>query len=261
MLITTCMYREENMILDVFSYTSAGGRSHNEDTIAYRTENGHGLFVLADGLGGHSRGEVASECVAGVMLNDWSPDSVDSGEGDKELSRLDWLCNKFREANRAVLDLQKKQGRVMKSTAVALAIDDNKACWAHAGDSRLYYIRQGRINHITWDHSVAFKKWRAGEITRWQINTDEDQSALLRTLGSEDRSEPEPGPSNVEIAPGDAFMLCSDGVWEYLHDTEVLVDYLKSLQASDWGTRLLMRVMDRIDGTNDNLSIITILVE
>ena len=56
-------------------------------------------------------------------------------------------------------------------------------------------------------------------------------------------------------------MLCSDGVWEYLHDTEVLVDYLKSLQASDWGTRLLMRVMDRIDGTNDNLSIITILVE
>ena len=174
----------------------------------------------------------------------------------KNLNALIDAANKREEEH-----LQKEQGRVMKSTAVALAIDDDKACWAHAGDSRLYYIRQGRINHITWDHSVAFKKWRAGEITRWQINTDEDQSALLRTLGSEDRSEPEAGPANVEIAPGDAFMLCSDGVWEYLHDTEVLVDYLKSLQASDWGTRLLMRVMDRIDGTNDNLSIITILVE
>ena len=249
------------MELDVFSYTNAGGRSHNEDMIAYRTEDGHGLFVVADGLGGHSRGEDASECVASVMLSDWSPDSAEDRGDKRELSRMDWLCNKFREANQAVLDLQKEQGRVMKSTAVSLAIDENRACWAHVGDSRLYFIRQGRINHITRDHSVAFKKWLAGEITRWQINTDEDQSALLRTLGSEDRNEPEPGPSNVEITHGDAFMLCSDGVWEYLHDTEVLVDYLKSLQASDWGTRLLMRVLDRIAGTNDNLSIITLLVE
>ena len=137
------MYGEEYIMLDVFSYTSAGGRSHNEDTIAYRTENGHGLFVVADGLGGHSRGEVASGCVARVMLNDWSPDPADSGEEGREFSRRDWLCNKFREANRAVLDLQKEHGRVMKSTAVALAIDDDKACWAHAGDSRLYYIECG----------------------------------------------------------------------------------------------------------------------
>ena len=66
MLKTICRYGEENMMLDVFSYTSAGGRSHNEDTIAYRTENGHGLFVVADGLGGHA--QTASAGKAGQDL-------------------------------------------------------------------------------------------------------------------------------------------------------------------------------------------------
>lgn len=249
------------MNLDVFSYTEAGGRNHNEDTIAYKTENGCGLFLVADGLGGHSLGEVASERVAQVLFRDWSPGFIEpETQGDVQGSRIEWLCAKIREANSSILDLQKERGRSMKSTAVALAVDGDQACWAHVGDSRLYYIRQGRINHITRDHSVAFKKFLAGEITRWQINTDEDQSSLLRTLGSPDRWEPETGAVRGGLSKGDAFMLCSDGVWEFLHDTEVLVDHLKSRNAEEWGTKLLMRVMDRIDGTNDNLSIITILI-
>lgn len=249
------------MRMDVFSYTYAGGRSHNEDTVAYQTEDGCGLFLVADGLGGHARGEVASECVAQVVFKDWPSFT---GQKDNEAasdSRQQWLYNRLIESNDAILKLQKEQGHIMKSTAVVLAIDGNKACWAHVGDSRLYYIRQDRINHITRDHSVAFKKYLAGDITRWQINTDDDQSVLLRTLGSTDRYEPEMGHTNLELTSGDAFMLCSDGVWEYLHDMEVLIDYLKSRNANDWGTYLLMRVMDRISDDNDNLSLITIFIE
>lgn len=249
------------MKIDVYSYTDAGGRDHNEDTISCKTKDGSGLFLVADGLGGHAKGELASRCAAQVMFADWEPYMEQEGEDSAPKNRLQWLCDKLIESNNAILKMQKEQGCIMKSTAVVLAIDNNTACWAHVGDSRLYYIRQGRINHITRDHSVAFKKYLNGEISRWQINTDYDQSVLLRTLGNADRHEPETGRSITKLTSGDAFMLCSDGVWEYLHDTEVLVDYLKSQNAEEWGTYLLMRVMDRIDSDNDNLSIITVIVE
>lgn len=246
------------MVLDVFSFTTKGGRGHNEDSAACRTKNEHGLFLVADGLGGHAYGEVASGCVAEVLFDGWEA-SLGPQEQQK-LQRPQWLSEKMTEANEAILVRQRESGSNMKSTAVALAVDKDKACWTHVGDSRLYFISHGKIRHITDDHSVAFKKYQAGTITRWQINTDEDQSRLLRTLGSPDRYEPTPGPDPVVLSAGDAFLLCSDGIWEYLHDLEVLVDYLKSRTAQDWGDYLLKRVMDRVDGNNDNLSLITLII-
>lgn len=242
------------MVLDVFCFTAQGGRKNNEDSAASRVMNGHGLFLVADGLGGHALGEVASGCAAEVMFEGW-----EASLQKQDISRPKWLADKFMEANKAIIDMQKSRASNMKSTAVALAIDGDKACWTHVGDSRLYYITRSEIAHITEDHSVAYKKYMAGEITRLQINTDEDQSALLRSLGSPDRFEPTPGPEQVVLSPGDAFLLCSDGIWEYLHDMEVLVDYLKSNNAGEWGSRLLKRVMDRVNGENDNLSLITVI--
>lgn len=240
------------MGIDAFCFTARGGRRNNEDSAAFRLNNDKGLFVVADGLGGHAMGEAASACAVEVLLNGWEA-SLQS----RNISRPQWLYDKLREANQAIIGLQRSRGSNMKSTAVALAIEDNKACWIHVGDSRLYYLNRDEIRHITEDHSVAYKKYLAGEITRLQINTDEDQSALLRSLGNPDRFEPMSGQAALE--EGDAFLLCSDGIWEYLHDMEVTVDYLKSQSAREWGSRLIRRVMDRVDGENDNLSLITVL--
>lgn len=254
-------FGENDMKLDVYSFTSQGGRGNNEDSVGFRTEDDYGLFVVADGLGGHAKGEVASDCVIKVLLDNWSPVLQNN-----EPSRAQWLSEKFFEANQAILNIQKAESGDMKSTGVALAIDGDKACWAHVGDSRLYYItkesRHGtsQIMHITEDHSVAFKKYLAGMITRWEINSDDDQSSLLRTLGSADRFEITPGPEDIQLTSDDAFLLCSDGVWEYLHDMDILVDFLKSQNAGEWGYRLLSRVMDRVDGSNDNLSLITVII-
>ena len=149
---------------------------------------------------------------------------------------------------------------MLKSTVVLLTIDGNQATWAHSGDSRLYYIHNGWIQKITEDHSVAYMKYKAGEINRDDLATDEDQSRLLRTLGGEDRFEPEIFVNDILLESGDGFLLCSDGAWEYLRDGEIPIDMLKANDAKEWAELLLLRMMDRIVMGNDNLTLLTLMV-
>ena len=208
------------MILDHFSFTNPGGRDRNEDAVGSSVRSGKGIFVVADGLGGHKDGELASRCVVENLLREH--------ESTRTQDRTGWLVSILADTNSRILKMQQDARSVMKSTAVVLCIDDDVAVWAHVGDSRLYHIHDSNIDYITPDHSVAYKKYAAGEITRFQINTDEDQATLLRSLGSADRYEAQVCTEPVLLSHGDAFLLCSDGVWEYLHDEEVLVDYLKA---------------------------------
>ncbi len=237
---------------DSFLFTSPGGREYNEDAVGKRELTIGSLFVLADGLGGHLRGDAASACVTEALLNAGEPQ-----EGD-DVSH--WLEECVGTANQKLLSMQETLQCRMKSTVVALLLTEDSAVWAHVGDSRLYYLHRGRVATITHDHSVAYAKYRAGEITRSQIATDEDQSSLLRALGNPERNQPELSQSEAPPESGDGFLLCSDGLWEYLNDEEVLVDFLKTDTAQDWGKLLLLRAMDRFQGENDNLSLITVRV-
>ncbi len=128
-------------------------------------------------------------------------------------------------------------------TTVVLVIDGKHAVWANTGDSRLYYIHRGELFSVTEDHSVAYKKFKAGEIAREAIAADEDQSSLLRTLGNEERYEQDVYESGTSLEQGDAFLLCSDGAWEYLSDYEALVDYHKAADASHWTELMLIRII------------------
>ncbi len=237
------------MELGSFIFSDPGGRENNEDSAGERRFPGGGVFALADGLGGHADGELASRAVCDVLLSEDPP-----AEGG-----LEWLSDRFARANRAVLDLQRKLDSNMKSTGAALLIQGNSAFWCHAGDSRIHRLHDDALDFWTEDHSVAYKKYKAGEISRAQIGQDEDQNRLLRCLGSPDprRSVPDIGPG-VEIAPGDGFLLCSDGVWEYLLDGEILADFLKTESAREWGELLLLRVAERVSTDNDNLTLITV---
>lgn len=239
------------MILDSFIYSNAGGRERNEDFAGSVDWVNGGLFALADGLGGHCCGELASKCVVGVLLADDPPQ-------DDELS--DWLRRRVQAANEKLSELQKEKSVNMKSTIVALGIQDSKSSWVHVGDSRLYYFHRSSISAITEDHSVAYKKFKAGEITRSQIGQDVDQPCLLRSLGSSDHFQPDLASCGDALEPGDAFLLCTDGVWEYLRDEEMLIDLLKAETAKEWAELMLLRVMERIQSGNDNLSLITVLV-
>lgn len=240
------------MKLDKCVYTNAGGRSHNEDSIGDGQADGYAIYVLCDGLGGHALGGAASRAAVDAIIDSWQNDLLP----DKK----EWLYSAVRRANDKILKLQRERNAIMKSTVVALLIHNRHAVWANTGDSRLYYIHQEELFSVTEDHSVAYKKFKAGEITREEIAADEDQSSLLRTLGNGDRYEPTVYENEDPLEEGDAFMLCSDGAWEYLSDYEVLIDYHKALDASHWMELMLTRILSRVDGSSDNLSMITVMV-
>lgn len=238
-------------MIDIFSYTSKGGREYNEDSVGYAYTTYGAVAVLADGLGGHLGGECASKLTVDTILSE----PLDDNKNDK-----DWLRKRLDSANQAILDAQAAQANKMKSTVAALKISGTKATWAHLGDSRLYYLHNGEIADVTDDHSVAFKKYKAGEISRAALATDEDQSSLLRSLGVQGKLKADFGEAPEALTAGDGFLLCSDGFWENVQEQELLFDFLKSNNAQMWAELLLLRVIERMQDGCDNLSVITAMI-
>lgn len=238
-------------MFDVFEYSSQGGRSYNEDSIGSNYDNYRGIFVVADGLGGHALGEEASAIAVETIISEWNSSEENVSAHLKE---------KIAEANQNILRLQREKNAIMKTTVAVLAVNGDQAIWANVGDSRVYFIHKNCLYAYTSDHSVAYKKYKAGEITREQIATDEDQSRLLRSLGGESRNEPDMHAADMPLETGDAFFLCSDGAWEYLMDEEILIDFLKSETAEQWAELMMLRIMERVSGENDNLSMLTVIM-
>ena len=237
------------MRISAYCYTNRGGRDHNEDSVRCLAESGRGTFVVADGLGGHGRGEVASALAADILFQS-CVDAAPDPEGLLEL---------FQQANEKVISEQGKPGQEeMKTTAVVLSIDGDRAVWGHIGDSRLYRFSNGALTQETRDHSVTFMKYLGGEITYMDICHDDDRSSLLRALGKQS-CRPEAG--RADLLPGDAFLLCSDGFWEYVYREEMLADLLKAETPGQWAQNMLLRHIRRTPEGNDNFSLICVFAE
>lgn len=238
-------------MIDIFAFSSKGGREYNEDCVGYTYTTYGAAAVLADGLGGHQGGELASKLAVDTILKE----PIDDNKNDK-----DWLRKRLDAANQAILGAQAEQSNRMKSTVAALKISGTKATWAHLGDSRLYFLHDSRLADVTDDHSVAYSKYKAGRISRDALATDEDQSSLLRSLGVQGKLRPDFGETNEPLTAGDGFLLCSDGFWEKVQEQELLFDFLKSNSARMWAELLLLRVIERMTDGCDNLSVITVMI-
>ena len=238
------------MKISYYAYTNKGGRPNNEDSICCGLQNRRGVFVLADGLGGPSSGEVASGLAAQAI---WE------GCAGAEILDSETLKGQLEEANRLVLEGQKVPGREdMKTTAVALALEGDLAFWAHVGDSRLYRFSDGQLVFATRDHSVTYMKYLGGEISYMDVYHDDDRSSLLRVLG---KSSCQPETGQAELKSGDAFLLCSDGFWEYVYQEEIQADLLKAETPAQWVQLMLLRQIRRTPPGNDNFSVIAVFVE
>jgi serine/threonine protein phosphatase PrpC len=166
------------------------------------------LLVLADGMGGDGAGELAARAVIEVARRVWEQGSWREQPGSLFLEAL--LQEAHRELRRLRDTLPSGEPH---STAVALLIKGERACWAHVGDSRLYRFQGQRCLEQTRDHSVAQLKRQRGEYST------AEQHKLLRGLGGEHAPVVDHG--LAMLRPGQAFVLCSDGVWEHLSTAEL----------------------------------------
>ena len=242
------------MKISAYIFSNIGGSDKNDDCADYRLNGDDGLFMLADGLGGLPNGDKASSIITNQLIGLWQNDT------EEYASLTDQLAHYIDFANKVLVEKQEELRSKMKSTLVTLCISNGKAACANVGDSRLYYITGGDIRHITRDHSVAYKKFEAGEISYDELNFDEDQSSLLRTMGDKERYLPDISKLTDELHIGDGFLLCSDGVWKYLYRDEIMTDCLKSKTAEEWAKLLLLRIMSRIQPNSDNLTFITVKI-
>lgn len=229
------------MTLDHYQYTGRGGRAENQDYAAQLLLPRGALWALADGVGGHGFGRMAAvtavECFA---------EQVRAGKGLRLAAGT---------ANERLLQLQKRQaaGLPMACTLVAALLQGKMLAWAHVGDSRFYFFRAGRLLFQTEDDSVCQALAKLGEIPPQELRASPDRNRLLHTLGEQ--------PfhlhcaEEIEILPGDAFLLCSDGFWEGVYEEEMLIDLCKSRTAREWGEHMLCRLLSRQGPEADNYTL------
>ncbi len=222
------------------AYTDAGGREYNEDSVkCYFPEDGKICVALADGLGGHGGGDIASKIVCDTVHDGFC------GKADEaQLSEL------LQEAHREIL-ATKKDARSMKSTAVVLAVEGNKAVWAHVGDSRLYHFIDGELVFQTKDHSASQVAVMLGDITPDEIRFNANRNKILRSLGQDGALTVDTASKTLEKGKH-AFLLCSDGFWEYVLESEMVSELRAATSPTDWIRRMHKVLSKRVDGTNDN---------
>ncbi|MCL2388071.1 MAG: protein phosphatase 2C domain-containing protein [Defluviitaleaceae bacterium] len=234
-----------------------GNRERNEDSILAisRAENRF-CFVVADGLGGHGLGDLASKTLTEVFAREFM---MSNYKGNCEFLKL-----AFNKAQEEILALQRARGikNQIKTTAVALSIIGRTFAWGHIGDSRLYHFRQNALLSRTLDHSVPQMLAMSNEITDEEIATHPDRSRLLRVVGDQwDSAQPQ-----YEISKEShtrrryAFLLCTDGIWEHMPKLSPPKSGLIATKTAETWLSAIMDETQRIGADLDNYSAVTVVV-
>jgi len=193
-------------------------RSHNEDS--YLIARDVQLFAVADGMGGYSAGEVASD-LAVRTIDGYVHERVAHLEADDDDGVRAVLVGAVKQANAAI----RQQGtadprcRGMGTTTTTLLFSADRAFVAHVGDSRCYRVRAGRIEQLSRDHSLVEQQVQSGLITRAQAKASPWKNIITRALGVEDDVEVDV--DRLDLRDGDVFVVCSDGLSGVVDDDEI----------------------------------------
>jgi protein phosphatase len=232
-------------------------RTHNEDS--FFADKDLGLFVVADGMGGHAAGDIASnmavEALSGYIRK--SRTGVGPRIGPSDSGRSDAsnrLVSGIGLANQVVCHAAKTNPswRGMGTTIVAALADGDRVSIAHAGDSRAYLVRSGTISQLTDDHSVVAEQVRKGLISREEAEASGIRNLITRALGSDEALEADV--TEIHIIDGDRLLLCSDGLNTMVADKEILM-IMASDNAPESACTRLVEAANK-NGGKDNVTVV-----
>jgi serine/threonine protein phosphatase PrpC len=233
--------------------SSKGGRSINEDCCGHEHNGFRHHYVLADGAGGHARGDVASRIVVDTVLGYLRQASPDASVL-KEAILFAGSCI----AQQRTPGVDEKN---MCSTVALLTLNTNtlEAQWAHLGDSRIYWFRRGRLISVTKDHSIAQGMVDAGVGSQDTLKDNLCRNMLYAAVGAEGDTLPEV--SELEkIEDGDAFLLCSDGFWDSLDEAQMTKRLICSASVEDWLVLLESDIKGKMLEGHDNYSAVAVWI-
>lgn len=249
--------------LQIVSLTDPGRvRGHNEDCVESRPDIG--VVVLADGMGGYNAGEVASgmatSLIASGLAQVWTPEHL--GKLDREAATSlsqEVLAQQVSVANRAIFDTAQKDPQCagMGTTLVTCLFYDNFLTVGHIGDSRLYRMRNDGFEQITRDHSLLQEQIDSGLITKEDARSSHNKNLVTRALGIDPEVETEI--HTYEVAEGDIFLLCSDGLNDMIEDEEIQMTLIALRSNLDLTAQQLVQAANDAGG-RDNISVILIKV-
>jgi PPM family protein phosphatase len=233
-----------------------GDRSEQQDRVAVLTSArnaGTLMAIVADGMGGRTGGRLAADQVISTA------DGLFQDLSEKDVSLRELLEQIASEAHTVIRLSALSSEKEPHSTMVALVLKREGAIWAHAGDSRLYFFRNGRLLRRTEDHTFAAQLREEGKTAEAEVAQTRFKNVLVSALGI--AREPRVAISETgDLRPGDAFVLCSDGVWAYFKDEE-LGSIVQTMNARDACTEILRLARDRSQGRGDNLSLAIVRLE
>ncbi len=239
------------MKFTIYQESRQGKRNNNEDRIAYCYSRDALLMVVADGMGGHYYGEIASQIAAQTLTDAFNR------EAKPELSDpFMFLQRGMTNAHHAILDFAGDHSLddSPRTTCVACVIQDNVAYWAHAGDSRLYLMRDGRLVAQTRDHSRVRSLFEQGLITEAQMASHPERNKVYSCLGG-------PQPPEIEFSrktpleAGDVILLSTDGFWGPL-PPDLVAASLRQANLLQAVPALMNQAEERGGAYCDNLSVV-----
>ncbi len=231
------------MTVTQLGYGTDTGRKRRRNEDAYVVEPP--LFAIADGMGGAQAGELASSLAAGAVRED----EAAAGSGERRVAEL------IQEANRRVYERSSQDAAAsgMGTTMTVAFVGDANVAFGHVGDSRAYLIRDGKLEQLTEDHSLVAELVRSGKLSPEEAETHPQRSVITRALGTD--PDVDVDTFSIETAPGDLFMLCSDGLTSMVEDDVILQTIEKNRDNLQTAAKALIRAANK-GGGEDNITVV-----
>jgi serine/threonine protein phosphatase PrpC len=237
------------MKFSVHQASMIGNRKFNQDRVAYAYRKDALLLVLADGMGGHLDGELAATMAIEAFVSAFA-----SYEAEKFVDPQSFLTDTMRVAHRLIMALpHDKDIGFPGTTCVVALIQDDKMYSAHAGDSRLYVLRDHAVSSRTRDHSMVQQWMEWGVLTEEEARVHPRRNQITNCLGGIDELFYAESAPVLELHKGDVVLLSSDGLWGPFEDHE-LVESFATLALAKSLDNLMVRALERENDHSDNIS-------